>query len=130
MNIRAMHLGLLLVIMGLGGCEKKEAEPPPEKLTYADDVATILGKDCVECHVAGQRGAVESGLLMVSYESLMKGSSFGPVVNPGSAMTSSLYVVCYGKDRLEVKMPHGKDALSTEEIQTIRAWIENGAAKN
>lgn len=80
--------------------------------------------------MAGQQGAEASGLLIDSYESLMEGSRFGPVIAPGSPMTSSLYVLVTGKARLTITMPHGKDPLSAEEIETIRVWIENGAVEN
>lgn len=132
MSIRAMPVAVLLLLAaGLVACEKAEQEQPQApKVTYADDVGPILQKHCVECHVIGRQGAVDSGLLMDSYESLMKGSSFGPVINPGSAMTSSLYVLLTGKARLTVTMPHGKEPLSPEEIETIRLWIENGALEN
>jgi hypothetical protein len=130
MRIRAVPLAaLLLIAAGLAACDKVE-QPQIDKVTYADDVGPILQVRCVECHVAGQPGANASGLLMDSYASLMQGSRFGPVIDPGSAMTSSLYILVSGKDRLTITMPHGKDPLSDEEIETIRVWIQNGAIEN
>jgi hypothetical protein len=67
---------------------------------------------------------------MDSYESVMKGTRFGQVINPGSAISSSLYILVTGKGNLTIDMPHGKDPLSAEEIETIRVWIENGAVEN
>jgi mono/diheme cytochrome c family protein len=130
MNIRVMYLAApLLISAGLFSCDKAE-QPQFQKVTYANDVEPIIQKHCAECHVTGQQGARESGLLMDSYESLMKGTPFGQVINPGSAMSSSLYILVSGKDRLTVTMPHGKKPLSDEEIETIRVWIENGAVEN
>ena len=130
MNIRAMHLAVLLLITAvLSACDKPEQQQL-QKVTYADDVGPIIQKHCAECHVAGKQGARASGLMMDSYESLMKGTPFGQVINPGSAMSSSLYILIYGKDKLTITMPHGKKPLSDEEIVTIRVWIENGAAEN
>jgi mono/diheme cytochrome c family protein len=130
MNIRAMHIAVLLLITaGLSSCDKPE-QPQFQKVTYADDVKPIIQKHCAECHVSGQQGARASGLLMDSYKSLMQGTPFGQVINPGSAMSSSLYILVSGKDKLTVTMPHGKKPLSDEEIETIRVWIENGAAEN
>ena len=132
MSIRAKPLAVLLLITaGLVACDKVEQEQLQfQKVTYADDVDPIMQKHCVECHVAGQQGAEASGLLIDSYESVMKGSRFGPVIVPGSAITSSLYILVSGKAKLTITMPHGKDPLSTEEIETIRVWIENGAVEN
>lgn len=130
MNIRAMYLAApLLISAGLSSCDKAE-QPQFQKVTYANDVEPIIQKHCAVCHVSGQQGARKSGLLMDSYESLMKGTPFGQVINPGSAMSSSLYILVSGKDRLTVTMPHGKKPLSDEEIETIRVWIENGAVEN
>jgi len=130
MNIRAMYLAApLLISAGLSSCDKAE-QPQYRKVTYANDVEPIIQKHCAVCHVSGQQGARESGLVMDSYESLMKGTPFGQVINPGSAMSSSLYILVSGKDRLTVTMPHGKKPLSDEEIETIRVWIENGAVEN
>ena len=130
MNIRAMYLAVpLLISAGLSSCDKAE-QPQYQKVTYANDVEPIIQKHCAVCHVSGQQGARESGLVMDSYESLMKGTPFGQVINPGSAMSSSLFILVSGKDRLTVTMPHGKKPLSDEEIETIRVWIENGAVEN
>lgn len=130
MNFRVMHLVVLLLISaGLSSCDKAET-PQLQKVTYTDDVEPIIQKHCAECHVTGQQGARASGLLMDSYESLMKGTPFGQVINPGSAMSSSLYILVSGKDNLTINMPHGKDPLSAEDIETIRVWIDNGAVKN
>ena len=132
MSIRAMPVAMLLMVTaGLAACDKAEQEQPQiPRVTYVHDVDPIIQTHCVVCHMAGRQGAMESGLLMDSYESLMKGSSFGPVINPGSAMTSSLYVLLTGKARLTVSMPHGKEPLTANEIETIRAWIEGGALEN
>ena len=124
-----MHLVVLLITAGLSSCDKP-GQPRYQKVTYADDVEPILQKHCAECHVTGQQGAKASGLLMDSYESLMKGTSFGQVINPGSAMSSSLYILISGKDKLTVTMPHGGKPLSDKEIEIIRVWIETGAVEN
>jgi hypothetical protein len=47
-----------------------------------------------------------------------------------TARTSSLYILVSGKGNLTINMPHGKAPLSAEEIETIRAWIDNGAVEN
>ena len=130
MNIRSMHIAVLLPIaLCMAACDKSE-QPQVQKVTYADNVKPILQKHCLECHVTGQQGARASGLVMDSYASLMKGTSFGPVITPGSPMASSLYILVSGKDKLTVTMPHSTKPLSDEEIGTIRVWIENGAVEN
>lgn len=122
---------LLLITVGQAACDQDKVEQTQfRKVTYVDDVEPILRKHCTECHIAGEHGAVASGLLIDTYESVMKGSRLGPVINPGSAMTSSLYILVSGNDSLTINMPHGKTPLSAEQIETIRVWIENGAVEN
>lgn len=132
MNIRSIPLAvLLLVTVSLAACDKEKVDQPQtRKVTYTDDVAPIMQKHCAACHRDGQQGAKASGLLMDSYESMMKGTSFGPVIHPGSAMASSLYILISGQGKLTITMPHGGQPLSNEEIETIRTWIKNGAVEN
>ena len=131
MNIRAMSLAVLLLIAaGLAACDKNKAEQlQSRKVTYVDDVAPILQKHCSECHVAGQQGAEATGLLLDSYASIMSDDRYGPVIDPGSARTSSLYILISGKENLTISMPHGREPLSADEIETIRVWIDNGAVE-
>ena len=121
-----VHRAGALVVAGLAACDKT-GPPPVDKLTYADNVQPILQRHCAACHVPGQQGAEESGFLVDSYASVMEGTRHGPVVEPGSARNSPLYLLVSGKERLVVKMPHGKDSLAPVEIETIRAWIDEGA---
>jgi hypothetical protein len=132
MNIPVVpFLVLVLVTAGPAACDKAEKEVHPiPKLSYTMDVAPVLEAHCIRCHLPGARGAVASGLLMDSYEAIMEGSRFGPVINPGSAMTSSLYIMISGEERLTVNMPHGSAPLSGDEIETIRLWIESGASES
>ena len=132
MSIRALPLAVMLLIAAsLAACDKEQGEAQPlRKVSYKDDVAPILQRHCAECHTAGQQGAEATGLLVDSYESLMKGSEYGPVIDPGSARTSSLYILISGKENLTINMPHGKSPLSAEDIETIRVWIDNGAPDN
>jgi hypothetical protein len=132
MNIRATpHAVLLIIVASLAACEKAEVEQPQvRKVTYDYDVAPIMQKYCAECHVPGQQGAEATGFLVDSYESIMQNTRSGPLIDPGSARTSSLYILVSAKDKLTVNMPHGKDPLSAEEIEILRVWIDNGAVKN
>lgn len=130
MSIRVMPLAVLpLIAAGLAACDKAE-QLQFQQVTYADDVVPILQKHCAECHLAGRQGAEASGFLVDSYESVMKGTRFGTVIDPGSSISSSLYLLVSGKAKLTIDMPHGRDPLSAEEIETVRVWIENGALEN
>jgi hypothetical protein len=91
----------------------------------------ILDKHCKACHVQGQAGYVVSGFELGSYETLMKGTQYGPVVLPGDPLTSVLVMLIEGRVDPSLKMPHGGASTPTEaEILTIRRWVEQGAKNN
>ncbi len=125
MTIRHIFLSLFLVssLMVLGCSTEK-------KPGYTADVRPILDKYCAECHMPNKEGANKSGFQIDSYASIMKGTKFGPVIVPGSAESSTLYRLIAGKADPAINMPHKKEALSANEVNTIRLWIDQGANDN
>lgn len=100
-------------------------------VSYQKDVVPILDQHCKACHLPGQPGYVVSGFDVGTYESLMKGTKFGPVVLPGDPLTSVLVMLVEGRVDPSLKMPHGNATTPTaEQIQTLRLWVEQGAKNN
>lgn len=132
MSMRAVPLVALLASTALlAACERGDVEQPPHRnVSYAEDVAPILDKHCAECHLPGLEGAEKTGFTVDSYASLMQGSQYGPVIEPGNARTSSLYILITAGDHLTVSMPHGREPLSADDIETLRVWIDNGAVED
>ena len=115
----------VVCLAAAAGCERNAV------VSYSKDVVPILDKHCKTCHVPGQPGYVVSGFELGSYESLMKGTQFGPVVLPGDPLTSVLVMLIEGRVDPSLKMPHGDATTPTaEEILTIRRWVEQGAKNN
>ena len=115
-----------LALVAASGCERSAPA-----VSYQRDVAPILDKHCKSCHVPGQAGYVVSGFELGGYESLMKGTQFGPVVLPGDPLTSVLVMLIEGRVDPSIKMPHGEaQPMSKAEIDTIRNWVEQGAKNN
>lgn len=96
--------------------------------SFKGDVQPILQYRCLECHRADGPGVAYSGLNLESYEGLMKGTRFGPVVVPGNAMVSNLNVLVEG--RAGIRMPHNRKRLTPCEIQVLRNWVNQGAKNN
>lgn len=124
-------LALVPVVL-LYGCGQGE-------VSFADDINPVFQKSCVSCHSGVGEGAQMSAYLMVDYDSVMKGTMHGPVVVPGSRMSSSLYLVVAGKTAPEIRMPPHNDEsfaqgrgvmLSAETIELIGLWIDQGAKNN
>jgi hypothetical protein len=62
-----------------------------------------------------------------SYEGVMKGTKFGPMVIPGDPESSNLMWLLDWRGAPQTHMPLGKKKLSTCERDTIRSWIREGA---
>jgi hypothetical protein len=104
----------------LAGCGDKP-------LTYQADIKPIIDANCMACHVPGGEGYEKSGLLMDSYEAVMKGTQYGPVVIPGSSVSSTLYRLVSGQADPSIRMPHGQGALPEKDVAAIATWIDQGA---
>lgn len=116
-----LALSALTVALLQTGCS---GEKP---LTYQADIKPILDANCIECHVPGGKGYNKTGLLLDSYDGLMKGTNFGPVIVPGSSVSSTLYRLVSGQADPSIRMPHGMGNLPEADVATIAAWIDQGA---
>ena len=115
---------LLSTALLIGGCAGQS------ETRFAADVKPVLDKHCAACHTQNGEGIQASGFDVGSYESVMKGTKFGPVVVGGDPLSSSLYRLVSGKVDASIKMPHGEESLSDAEIAVIESWIEQGARNN
>lgn len=98
------------------------------QMSYAEDIAPIFRGWCVSCHQPGGQGYNASGLDLTSYEGLMKGTKFGPMVIPGQPDSSNLIVLIAG--RAKIQMPYGHKPLPGCLQQNIWSWIFQGAKNN
>lgn len=115
-------------------------------ISFKADVYPVLSRNCLACHQPGGEGYAASGLSMESYEMLMKGTKFGPVIVSGSSLNSSLILLIEHKADPSINMPKprkdltGKsrahllawsgEQLSADEIGLIKKWIDQGAKNN
>lgn len=100
-------------------------------VSYAGEVAPILQANCLSCHQEGGAGFQTSGFSMVSYEDLMKGTQYGPMILAGDSEGSNLVVLMEGRADPSINMPHGgMQPVSAADIATIRRWIDQGARNN
>lgn len=120
MLIPMCMLGLLLT-----GCDREDA------VSFSQDVKPILDQNCIECHQAGGSGMEASGFSMETFDDLMKGTNFGPMIVPGDPEGSNMLVLMEGRADPSISMPHGyREPVSTQDVQTIRLWIDQGARNN
>jgi len=116
-----------IVILLLTSC----GDSSTSQTSFAKQVMPILTTHCLSCHTSEGEGFKKSGLNMETYESLMKGTKFGPVIVPGDALSSSLVILIEGKADPTIKMPHGSlQMIPQQERDTIKQWIKQGAKNN
>lgn len=107
-----------------------EACAAGETTSFSEDVFPIFKGRCVGCHAPGQEGFEKSGLDLTSYEGVMKGTKFGPMVVPKDPNSSNLVWLLDWRGAPATRMPHGKKKLSTCDRNAIRSWIREGAQNN
>jgi hypothetical protein len=114
-------------LVSLTGCGKE----PQKEVSFSKDIRPIIEANCIKCHATGGQGFEASGLNMQSYESLMKGTKFGPVIKAEDALSSTLMILIDGRADPSINMPHGdNEPLSGEQIKLFELWINQGAKNN
>lgn len=107
-----------------------------ERVNFEEQVQPIFAKHCVVCHLAGgAQGELalhpDGWSATVNVES--RQSSLR-LVEPGKPDASYLYLKLTGEHRAAggsgETMPSPQVPLSRDEIDTIRAWIAQGAGKD
>ncbi len=103
-----------------------------QQVSYQGDVAPILESRCIECHQPPDGiGYMATGLEMGSYESLMQGTYYGPVIVAGDSRRSMLNMLVEGRAGNLQRMPHKEDEiLTSEQIETLKNWVNQGAHDN
>ena len=108
-------------------------------VSFNKDIKPILVANCLECHDGSGEGSSTSGFSVQTYDSVMKGTKYGPVVVPGSAISSTLFLLVSHQVDPKIQMPpHHKEALAAgkgkplteRQIEYIGKWIDQGAKNN
>ncbi len=96
----------------------------PEAPAYNVLIQPILDQKCVSCHNPSK---AKGGLMLDSYEHLIKGGENGLEIALGSADSSELYRRLVLPAHEEKHMPpKGKAQLSIDEITLVAKWLDAG----
>lgn len=109
----------IFLLLGLTGLTRVDAAENP---TY-DTLAPIFAQRCVMCHSGD---SAPKGLKLDSYDSLLKGSASGPVVQAGDPAASELVRRLKGISQPRMPMT-GPPYLTDDEIALFENWIADGA---
>ena len=99
--------------------------PPGAPVDFLRDIEPILQSRCTMCH--GPETHMSEFRLDRREYALNGGASGKPAIIPGSSAGSRLMALVEGKEP-KLKMPPVGDRLSPAEIESLRAWIDQGAA--
>ncbi|MEZ5962936.1 MAG: PSD1 and planctomycete cytochrome C domain-containing protein [Planctomycetota bacterium] len=86
------------------------------------DPLTVVEQRCVSCHNATRRRA---GLDLTTRDAALRGGKSGPALRPGDPEAS--LVLALVEHRQAPHMPHRQAALAAAEVDSLRAWIADGA---
>jgi hypothetical protein len=98
------------------------------QVSYAEEIAPIFKGWCVTCHQPGGEGYEQSGFDVRTYQSVMKGNKYGPMVIPGRPDESNLVVLINGE--AGIRMPFKHKPLPNCLRQNIWTWIFQGATND
>ena len=103
-----------------------------QQVSYQNDVVPIFEYSCIECHTSPDGiGYKATGLELGSYQSLMQGTVYGPVIYAGDSRRSILNMLVEGRAGKPQRMPHNEDeVLSSAQIETLRIWVNQVAYDN
>ncbi len=94
--------------------------------SFAADVQPIFTERCIKCHIGDN---APRGLRLDSYDSVIAGGTYRPVIEAGSPADSQLFKRITGETA--PRMPFdGPPFLDDDQIALIMAWIEAGAPDN
>ena len=95
-----------------------------DSVDYLRDVFPILEKYCVSCHSADDS---QGGLVMDSYDALVKGGESGLAITAGVPASSRMLMMASGKMK-PVMPPDGAEGPSESEMELLSRWVEQGAS--
>ncbi len=98
------------------------AQPSAPPVDFSRDIAPIFEKSCVGCHGAN---LAQAKLRLDSESAVLAGGVSGPVIVSGKSGDSLLVKRILGSTDAP-RMPMGAAALSAEQVQFIRRWIDQG----
>ena len=120
-------LAVVLIIAGLSSCSKQNEAALAAKsgagqcdttgVGYSSQIVPILQTYCYECHGSGT-SAGSGGILLQGYSNLLSWARNGYLV--GCVTHAPGYIA----------MPYGLPALPACEMNTIAAWVHQGANNN
>ncbi len=118
------QIRVILILIGyVAGVGAAHAE---DVVTFEKDILPIFVKSCNGCH-SPQADKLKAELDLSTVLTLLKGSEYGEVVEPGNSAESMLVKTIEHTEEPHMPPPNKFDKLPQEEIDLIKKWIDQGA---
>jgi len=125
--VRSLTLvvALLILVCNLSNVRADESAKPAEQPSpdFNTHIAPLFNKYCVACHDTKDP---EHGLVLASYDALLKGGEGGAAIVPGKGDESRLIQMLDGRKKPSMP-PEGSDRPTADEVALIKGWINAGA---
>ena len=105
-----------------GARSSAEPQAPKSEVPAYGRIESVIQSQCLACHSSGSK---MGGLVLETYDGLLKGGQHGPVIVPGKGSESRLIQMLEGE--VKPQMPFGGDPLPAATIALFKAWIDAGA---
>jgi WD40 repeat protein len=116
-------LAMLLAALYLFVATPATLAAPKGPVSFINDVAPILKKNCFGCHgVKNPKGKLD----MTKYETFRKGGTKDDPIVPGKPEDSVIIIMLTATDKLRMPPMDTGDALKKEDIAVIEQWIKEG----
>ncbi|WP_339715941.1 PSD1 and planctomycete cytochrome C domain-containing protein [uncultured Kriegella sp.] len=112
------QLGIAAMVLFISACQ------PSDKVDFSTQIKPILNKNCITCHGGVKKNGGFS--LLFEEEAFVNTESGKPAIIPGDAAGSEMIKRLHEEDP-ELRMPYEKPKLSTEEIELLTRWVDQGA---
>ena len=124
LRVKCVYILTAAALVALSASSQQQSRvTAPSNPDFAKNVVPIFQKNCLGCHSST---AHKGGLVLESYESLMKGGRHGEVIVAHDSDASRLLQMIEGK--LDPQMPLESDPLGQADVAVIRSWIKAGAS--
>ncbi|HEX5023908.1 MAG TPA: c-type cytochrome domain-containing protein [Agriterribacter sp.] len=94
---------------------------------FTDAIMPMLKLKCVSCHNAEKK---KGGLVLTSFDEMMKGGEDGPAVVAGDLEKSGIYHrITLPEDDKKFMPANGKKPLTDQQVSIVKWWIEKQAPR-
>lgn len=115
-----------LPLLGLFAAPSSAPKPKPRTISFNRDVRPILSEHCYRCHGPATQD-VKAGLRLDMLKSVMQDRGGYKAIEPFKPSESEVIERIHSSTEPMPPKDSGVSALSAEQKQTLRLWIEQGA---